>query len=190
MPISTLGKNRRLRPEVKLLCSPCNSGPPTQHNVTKKKNPMPRRIRVYGLWSVNAPMGAHDKRVFVESHNGDWPLSLFQRAVGVRLLPPSVYRRSFARMGDWKGFFSTHSALRPQRRLDTLLRKVRDDLDAPRSIVKLMPSASLELTNATGHVALWSKRLQLSRRPPGARLLARIYVKQRRSESFTSGTGP
>jgi hypothetical protein len=138
---------------------------------------MSRTIRTFGLWSINSRKGAHDKRVFSESRNGDWPPSLFQRKVGVRLFPRSVYRRSFARMGEWKGFFMTHAAGAAQKRLLPFICEVRRDLDAPTARFKLIAGAGPALTSARGHVALWSPHLRFLRKPPCGRLLARIYVK-------------
>ena len=138
---------------------------------------MSRAIRTFGLWSISASKGAQDNRVFAESRNGDWPLSLFQRRVGVRLFPASVYRRSFARMGEWKGFFMTHAAGAAQRRLQPLIRKVRKNLGAPTARFQLVRGASEALSSATGHVALWAPHIRLVRKPPCGRLVARIYVK-------------
>ncbi len=138
---------------------------------------MSRALRTFGLWSISVSKGAHDNRVFAESRNGDWPLSLFQRSVGVRLFPPSVYRRSFARMGEWKGFFMSHAAGAAQRRLHPLIRKVCKNLGASTGRFQLIPGASEALSSATGHVALWAPHIRLVRKPPCGRLVARIYVK-------------
>jgi len=143
---------------------------------------MSRTIRTFGLWSITARKGAHDKRVFAESRNGDWPLSLFQRRVGVRLLPASVYRRSFSRMGEWKGFFMTHAAGAAQKRLLPLIREVRRSLDAPSARFTLVAGASQALSSARGHVALWAPHIRFLRNPPCGRLLARIYVKVSRKD--------
>jgi hypothetical protein len=135
------------------------------------------KIRTYGLWAITAPRGANDPRVFLEDRRGNWPVSLFQRAVGVRLHPTSVYRRSFARMGDWKGFFITHAPGAAQKQLSPLIRRVCTNLGAPRARVKTARNAEVLLQGATGHAVLWSKRIRLLPKPPHARLLARLYVK-------------
>jgi hypothetical protein len=140
---------------------------------------MRRNIRTYGLWAVTAPRGARDPRVFLEDRMGNWPVSLFQRAVGVRLYPTSAYRRSFARMGDWKGFFITHAPGAAKRHLGPLIRKVCADLGAPRAQVSPVRNAAALLQGATGHAVLWSKHIRLLSKPPHARLLARLYVKAR-----------
>lgn len=111
---------------------------------------MSRTIRTFGLWSINSRKGARDKRVFSETRNGDWPVSLFQRKIGVRLFPASVYRRSFARIGEWKGFFMTHAAGAAQKRLLPFIRKVRRDLGAPTARFKLIAGAGAALTSAPG----------------------------------------
>jgi hypothetical protein len=115
--------------------------------------------------------------VFLEDRKGDWPVSLFQRAIGVRLHPPSMYRRSFARMGDWKGFFTTHAPGSAKKQLIPLVRKACMDLGAPRARVKTSRNAGALLKGATGHAVLWSKHIRLLPTPPHARLLARLYVK-------------
>ena len=139
---------------------------------------MSRIVRTYGLWTVTAAKGAHDKRVFAESKNGDWPLSVFQRRIGVKLFPSTVYRRTFSRMGEWKGFFMTHAAGSAQRRLPILINRVRENLEAPRARVSIAINASRNLVAATGHVALWAPHLRLLAAPPGSKLIARIHVKQ------------
>ena len=138
---------------------------------------MLRRIRTYGLWAITAPKGHQDPRVFLEDRNGNWPVSLFQRAIGVRLYSPSVYRRSFARMGEWKGFFLTHAAGAPRRRLHPLVRSACKDLGDPRALTKSVANASALLRGATGHAVVWTKHLRLLAKPPHARLLARLYIK-------------
>ena len=117
--------------------------------------------------------------MFLEDRKGNWPVSLLQRAVGVRLHPASVYRRSFARMGDWKGFFLTHAPGTAKRHLGPLIRKVCIELGAPRARVRTVPNAGALLQGATGHAVLWSKHIRLLPKPPHARLLARLYVKAR-----------
>jgi hypothetical protein len=140
---------------------------------------MPRMVRSFGLWAIHAPRGAQDKRVFSEARNGDWPVSLFQRAVGVRLFSQSVYRRSFARMGEWKGFFMTQGKGAARSRLQPLLRSVREHLEAPCARARVERGASKALAGARGHVALWAPRMKFLRAPPCGKLLARIYVKRR-----------
>jgi hypothetical protein len=113
----------------------------------------------------------------LEDRNGNWPVSLFQRSIGIRLYPTSVYRRSFARMGEWKGFFLTHAPGNAQQRLQPLIRTVCRDLGAPRARSKPVPGSKELLVGATGHAVVWSKHIRFASRSPHARLLARLYVK-------------
>ena len=136
-------------------------------------------IRTFGLWIITAPRGAEDPRVFLEDRNGDWRVSRFQRAVGIRLHPPSVYRRSFTRMGDWKGFFATHAARSHKRHLVPFIREACRNLDAPRATVQPVQNARALLQGATGHAILWSRHLRLRSVAPKAKLIARIHVKTR-----------
>jgi hypothetical protein len=138
-----------------------------------------RRVRTYGLWAITAPRGHLDWRVFLENRKGDWPVSVFQRAIGVRLHPPTTYRRSFARMGDWKGFFLTHARRSPQKRLQALLRKACEDLGESRTRAKPVANAKDLLAGATGHAVVWTKRIRFVFNPPRGRLLARLYVRSR-----------
>jgi len=138
---------------------------------------MLHKVRTYGLWAITTPRGHQDPRVFLEDRKGNWPVSLFQRAIGVRLYPPSVYRRSFARMGEWKGFFLTHAPGNAQTRLQPLIRNVCRDLGAPRACSKAVPVSRALLVGATGHAVIWSRHTQFASQPPYARLLARLYVR-------------
>jgi hypothetical protein len=138
---------------------------------------MHRRVRIYGLWAITAARGHEDQRVFLEDRKGDWPVSPFQRAIGVRLYPQSVYRRSFARMAEWKGFFATHARGAPEKRIHSLVRAACKNLGEPKARSKAVTNASKLLQGATGHAVVWAKHLRLLARPPRARLLARLYVK-------------
>ena len=138
---------------------------------------MARTVRLFGLWLITVPRGSEDRRVFAESRSGDWPVSLFQRKVGIRLFPTTVYRRSFARMGQWKGFFMTHAAGAAQTRLQPLVRKACKDIGCVRARFKLVPGAEQHMRSATGHAVLWAPRMRLLRSAPGAKLAACMYVK-------------
>lgn len=139
---------------------------------------MRQRVRTYGLWAITAPRGHEDPRVFLEDRKGNWPVSLFQRAIGVRLYSQrSIAALSLARTGEWKGFFMTHAAGAPKRQLRALVRGVCKDLGAPNARTTIVPGASRLLQGATGHAVVWAKHLRLVPSPPQAHLLARLYIK-------------
>jgi hypothetical protein len=87
---------------------------------------MSRRVQRFGIWSIHTPRGAEDPRVFQQSKNGDWPVSLTQRRLGIRLFSPSVYKRSFARMAEWKGYYTSYSKRGPRPRLQGAPNDARD----------------------------------------------------------------
>ena len=141
---------------------------------------MPRhspRVRHFGLWLLFAPRGVQNLRYF-RDHRGGWLLTPFQRKLGIRYLPTSVYKRSVARMGDWKGGFFPYGKQGPPRSLLKLTAFAEGDA-AARKYAKLFDGARRWLPASTGYAYLWAPRIRHVPHLPYARLVAIVPEKVR-----------
>jgi hypothetical protein len=134
---------------------------------------MPRfspRVRRFGLWLLFAPRGGQSHRYFRDV-GGNWLLTTFQRRLGIRYLPTTVYKRSFARMGNWKGGFFTHAKCGAPRTLQRLT-PLAEAPPISRSYTRFLPHEKRSLHTSTGYAYLWAPRIRLLRSLPFARLVA------------------
>ena len=144
---------------------------------------MTRTVLRFGLWSFNVPMPNEDKRLFYEDKRGNWPLSQFQRRLGIQLHTPGIYGRSFARMGNWKGFYLGHSRGSKPRDVVSLILDAKDGLGASRfSPTRIIPNERKPRIGS-GYAALYAPKLRLLKNPPFATLVAIIYVKRKVTEA-------
>jgi hypothetical protein len=137
-----------------------------------------RTVLRYGLWLIRAPKGAQDPRVFYEDNAGDWPISLQQRSLGISLHAPGIYGRSFARMGNWKGFYLTASKAGPLKTTRELILGAKKNLGLSTSAPHKLFHSRLSAKNASGYAVLAAPRLRFIRNPPLGCLLAVIYARR------------
>jgi hypothetical protein len=143
---------------------------------------MPHRIQRFGVWLLTTPRGALDPRVFREDKRGNWPISIQQRALGIELHKPGIYGRSFARMGNWKGFYLTAVRANPVPKSHKLLRKVKRDLGVhPSAAHRLLEQK--KSSRRSGIAVLSAPKLSMLRSPPWGQLLAIVYAKRTASDA-------
>ena len=144
---------------------------------------MPRTVLRYGLWLLHTPRGAQDPRVFYEDKRGDWPVSLQQRALGVRLHAPGVYGRGFARMGNWKGFYLTATSASPMRTTRELLANAKRNLGLRRNALHTLIASKAPIKSSTGYALISAPNLRFIRNPPFGSLRAIIYAKREKVDA-------
>jgi hypothetical protein len=133
----------------------------------------------YGLWLFFLPGGAENKKVFHQDRVGNWLLTPFQRKIGIQYFPSSIYRRSFAKMGEWKGGFGCYGRrAAPKSLLEIIQSNAPGGRRAARQ-TQLLSSAEM-LRNSTGYAYLWSPRMQYKSQPPYAKLVAIVREKKYR----------
>lgn len=139
------------------------------------------RVHRFGVWLLTNARGALDRRIFREDRKGHQPISIQQRSLGIGLLKPGIYGRTFARLGDWKGYYGTPAPSTLVPRVHVLIREVKRDLGAHRGshhrVLQQGPGR-----RRTGVAVLSAPRLRMRRTPPFGQLLAVVYVKRRKAQ--------
>src|SRR5512139_2136610 len=143
-----------------------------------RRQQVSRTVLRYGLWLIRTPKGAQDPRVFYEDKAGNWPISLQQRALGIRLHAPGIYGRSFARMGNWKGFYLTASKAGPLKTTRELIAGAKRNLGLPRSAPHKLVHSTLAPKNASGYAVLAAREMRFLKNPPLGCLKAVIYARR------------
>ena len=131
----------------------------------------------YGLWLFFLPGGAENTKVFRQDRVGNWLLTPFQRKIRMRYFPSHTYRRSFDKMGEWKGCFGAYGRRGPPK---SILEIIQSTAPGGRRVprqAQLLSGAEM-VRNSTGYAYLWSPRMQYKSQPPYTKLVAIVREKK------------